>query len=156
MPRVEQQVVIHAPTERVFGVIVDYERYPEFLPELKSVTLLSREDGVALVRFDVELIMRVQYTLRLVEDAPLSVKWTLAEAKMLASNTGSWSLKPISDASCQAAYGLEVKLAGMIPKSVSTRLMGTNLPQMLQRFKARAEALHNASRASDSVVPKGA
>jgi coenzyme Q-binding protein COQ10 len=156
MPRVEQQVVIQAPAERVFGVIVDYERYPEFLPELKSVTLLSRDDGVALVHFDVELIMRVQYTLRLVEDAPLSVKWTLAEAKVIASNTGNWRLQPLPDASCQAVYGLEVKLAGLIPKSVSTRLMGTNLPQMLQRFKVRAEALHGRDHAAETGATKGA
>ena len=120
MPRVEHQVVIHAPTERVFGVIVDYQRYPEFLPELKAVTVLSREDGVALVHFEVELIMRVHYTLRLVEDAPLSVQWTLADSKVLASNTGNWTLQAGSGASeagagdvkqmsaCRATYGLEV------------------------------------------------
>lgn len=148
MPNVEHQVLIHAPIERVFDVIVDYERYPEFLPEMKTARLLSRDDGVAVVRFDLELIVRVHYTLRLVEDRPSAVRWTLADAKMIEVNNGSWRLDRVDDAT-RATYGLEVKLAGMIPKSVSTRLMGTTLPQTLERFKARAEALAGAGSASN-------
>src|SRR5690349_2820588 len=139
MPRAEHRVLIQAPIERVFDVIVDYERYPEFLPELKSVTLESRDDGVALVRFEVELIVRVVYTLRLIEDPPTRVTWSLHEGKMIASNDGAWELERVGEQTTRASYGLDVKLAGMIPKSVSTRLMGTNLPQMLERFKTRAE-----------------
>lgn len=149
MPQAEQQVVIQAPIERVFAVITDYERYPEFLPELKSVVLNSREDGVALVAFEVELIVRVHYTLRLIEDAPDRITWSLAEAQMIAQNNGRWVLERIDGSSTRASYGLDVKLAGMIPKSVSTRLMGTNLPQMLQRFKARAEAAMSVLGASE-------
>ena len=140
MPKALHKVQINAPIERVFGVIIDYERYPQFLPELKTVTLLSHDDGVALVRFEVELIVRVQYTLRLIEDAPSAVTWSLAEAKMIARNDGQWRLERLDSTTTEASYGLDVKLAGMIPKSVSTRLLGTNLPQMLSRFKKRAES----------------
>jgi coenzyme Q-binding protein COQ10 len=156
MPKAEHHVTLRAPIERVFAVITDYEQYPAFLPELKSVRVLSREDGVAKVRFEVELIMRVQYTLRLIEDPPTSVTWTLAESKMIARNEGHWRLERVDDASCRVIYGLEVKLAGMIPSSVSSRLMGTNLPQMLERFKAHTEALLNAETKPASGVGKGA
>jgi uncharacterized membrane protein len=139
MPRTEEQVVMDAPIERVFAVIADYERYPEFLPDMKEVRVLSRHDGVALVRFELELIMRVSYTLRLLEDAPTRVQWTLEEAKMVAENNGGWTLVAEGNRT-RATYALEVKLRGLIPKSVSTRLLGTTLPQTLQRFKARAEA----------------
>jgi coenzyme Q-binding protein COQ10 len=138
MPRAEHQVVIHAPISRVFGVITDYERYPEFLPEMKEVRVLSRNDGVAVVRFELELIMRVSYTLRLEELPPNTVRWTLEDAKMLAENNGTWRLTADGDKT-QAVYALEIKLRGLIPKSVSTRLLGTTLPQTLERFKARAE-----------------
>ena len=157
MPKAEHQVVIHAPIERVFGVITDYERYPQFLPELKSVILNSREDGVALVSFEVELIVRVHYTLRLIEDPPDRITWSLAEAQMIAQNNGRWALERVSESSTRASYGLDVKLAGMIPKSVSTRLMGTNLPQMLDRFKARAESAMLALGAPEkSTIPERA
>ncbi len=138
MPRAEEQVLIDAPIEKVFSIITDYERYPEFLSDMKEVVVVSRHDGVAVVRFELELIMRVSYTLRLVEDAPRGVSWTLEDAKMLAENTGGWTLVE-EGGRTRATYALEVKLRGLIPKSVSTRLLGTTLPQTLQQFKARAE-----------------
>ncbi len=138
MPNAQEHILIDAPIERVFSVITDYPRYPEFLPEMKEVQVLSRHDGVVVVRFELELLMRVSYTLRLIEDAPSSVRWSLEEAKMLAENDGGWRLE-VEDGKTRATYSLEIKLRGLIPKSVSTRLLGTTLPQTLQRFKARAE-----------------
>src|SRR5262245_43010582 len=135
MPIAEHEVVIDAPIERVFSIITDYERYPEFLPEMKEVRVLSRHDGVAVVRFELELIIRVSYTLRLVECAPTGLSWTLEDAKMLAENNGGWRLTKEGDKT-RAVYSLEIKLRGLIPKSVSTRLLGTTLPQTLERFKA--------------------
>jgi coenzyme Q-binding protein COQ10 len=138
MPTAEQQVVIDAPVERVFATIIDYERYPEFLPDIKQVHVLERHDGLAVVRFELELIMRVSYTLRLSEEPPYRLSWTLEQAKMLAENNGGWTLVREGEKT-RATYALEVKLRGLIPKSVSTRLLGTTLPETLDRFKARAE-----------------
>lgn len=139
MPKTEETVLIDAPVARVFDVIKDYERYPEFLPEMKEVVVVSRNDGIVVVRFELELIMRVSYTLRLTETPPDRVVWRLEEAKMLAENNGGWQLEAVGDQT-RATYSLDVKLRGLIPKSVSTRLLGTTLPQTLQRFKARAES----------------
>jgi coenzyme Q-binding protein COQ10 len=139
MPQTEQQIVIDAPVNRVFGVIADYERYPEFLPDMKRVEVLSRHDGLLVVRFEVELVMRVSYTLRMQEDAPRSITWTLEEAKMLSENNGGWRLEPEGNQT-RATYTLDVKLRGLLPKAVSTRLLGTTLPEMLQCFKQRAES----------------
>ena len=139
MTKTQQQVVINAPIERVFDVIVDYERYPEFLPEMKAVEVLSRNDGVVIVRFELELIMRFVYTLRLLEDAPHSVRWSLEEAKIMSSNAGGWQLESLGPNSTRASYRIDVKLLGLIPSSVSNRISGITLPHTLARFKARAE-----------------
>jgi len=140
MPKTEKEIVIEAPIERVYDIITDYERYPEFLPDMKAVQVESRHDGVAVVSFELELIMRISYTLRLEEDRPHTIAWTLEHAKMLKENVGGWQLKQTPEGHTHAVYGLEIKLRGLIPKSVSTRLAGQTLPQTLQRFKERAEA----------------
>lgn len=139
MAKTEQTVVINASIDRVFDVIVDYECYPEFLPEMKHVEVISQHDGVSVVSFELEIIMRLGYTLRLQEDRPHSVTWSLDSAKMMAANDGGWRLEALDDGQTRATYGLEVKLRGLIPKSVSARLLGTTLPETLARFKARAE-----------------
>jgi ribosome-associated toxin RatA of RatAB toxin-antitoxin module len=141
MPKTEQQIVIEAAIDDVFDVIVDYERYPEFLPEMKQAQIRSQADGVSVVSFELEIIMRLGYTLRLVEDRPHTVTWTLQEAKMFSSNSGGWQLEKLGGAQTRATYGLEIKLRGLIPKSVSSRLIGTTLPNTLKRFKDRIEGV---------------
>ena len=140
MPLVEQDVVIDAPIERVFDVITDYESYPEFLPEMRHVQLVSRNEEIAIVSFELEIIMRVGYTVRIIEDRPGSVTWTLQDAKMMSVNNGGWNLQARGNQT-HVTYGLEIRLRGLIPKSVSTRLMGTTLPNTLACFKARAEEI---------------
>jgi ribosome-associated toxin RatA of RatAB toxin-antitoxin module len=139
MAKTEQSIVIDAPIEKVFDIIVDYEKYPEFLPEMRSAQVHSRTDGIAEVTFELEIIMRLGYTLRLVEERPHQVSWTLKAAKMMSANNGGWKLEAMGPSSTRATYGLEIKLRGLIPKSVSTRLTGVTLPNTLQRFKERAE-----------------
>jgi coenzyme Q-binding protein COQ10 len=138
MPRAESEILIDAPRDRVFDVIVDYERYPEFLPDMRVSQVVSRHDGVAVVRFELELVMKLSYTLRLVEDRPSRVSWSLEEAKMMVENEGGWTLTE-KDGKTHARYGLEIKLRGLIPKTVTTRLVGQTLPDTLRRFKDRIE-----------------
>lgn len=140
MTQTTVNIDVNAAPARVFDVVTDYARYPDFLPELHGVQVLSHNDGVSLVQFEVRLIVAVRYTLRLVEDRPYDVRWTLSEAKMLLSNTGGWHFSPQASGGTKVTYELDVTLAGQIPKSVSTRLLGVTLPHMLQRFKERAES----------------
>ncbi len=141
MPKTEQEIIIAAPIGRVFEAITDYESYPEFLPDMKHVRVASRHDGVTIATFELEIIMRISYTLRLVEDSPHTVSWALESAKMIQANDGGWQLEETEDGQTRARYGLEVKLRGLIPKTVSARLIGETLPETLQRFKDRIEGL---------------
>ena len=42
---VTREIVIGAPPERVFDVIADYHRYPEFVPAVKSCRPRREDDG---------------------------------------------------------------------------------------------------------------
>lgn len=137
--KTREEIVIDAPIERVYAVITDYERYPEFLPENQSVTVLKREGSSVTVRFEVEMVMRVEYTLAITEEPPHSVQWALVDARMLSENQGGWQLEALSENQTRAVYTLEVALARAIPAAVSERLTGRALPRTLQRFKERAE-----------------
>ncbi|MEZ0311838.1 MAG: type II toxin-antitoxin system RatA family toxin [Myxococcota bacterium] len=138
MSRAEETIVIDAPLAKVWSVVTDYERYPEFLPEMTSVSIVSRHDNVVVARFDLELMMRFSYTLRLEEDPPAALRWTLDSAGMMVSNSGGWQLEAEGQKT-RATYVLDVELKGLIPKSVKDRLLGLTLPQTLERFKKRAE-----------------
>lgn len=134
------EITIDAPIERVFDVIVDFERYPEFVPENHAVHVTSTEGDTSTVRFEVEMLMRFDYTVKIEMERPERVSWTLVEGKMLSTNTGSWELEAVDAEHTKAVYTLKLELARAIPAAVRDRLIGAGLPKTLERFKLRAES----------------
>ena len=55
MAKAERSVVIEAPPEKVFAVIADYQKYPEFLPEVKKVKVESGVGDVKEVTYTVDV-----------------------------------------------------------------------------------------------------
>ncbi len=146
MASARKEITIDAPIDGVFEVITDYEKYCDFLPEIKHAEILSNSGDIAVVRFELEIVMRLSYVLELKQQSPHCLSWTLKQAKMMSSNEGSWTLKEDAHGGTHATYEVDVCLPGLIPKSVSDRLTGVTLPETLQRFKGRCEALVSLAR----------
>ena len=151
MQLIEEKRIVAAPMDIVLGVITDYERYPEFLPEMGMVRVISRDDVSVVVQFELKFIMKVTYQIRITETPPDAVTWVLEDSRMMSVNDGSWRLKELEDGSTEVSYGLKVELKGRIPDSVSDRLTEKALPQTLERFKARAESIAALSEAESSI-----
>ncbi len=63
MPYVETAIEIRAPRRAIYELAKDMERYPEFMPDVESVTVLSRNGNQTVTRWKT-----------LVEEAP--IEWT--------------------------------------------------------------------------------
>jgi ribosome-associated toxin RatA of RatAB toxin-antitoxin module len=137
--KVEQTVTMNASAERIMEVISGYEHYPDFLPEIRRVDVRSREKDTCVVLFEVQLIMRVAYTLRLVKKSQSHLEWELVDSKLMTVNAGHWKLEPAEDGTTLVTYGLELELAGKLPASVNRRMAAEALPETLARFKSRVE-----------------
>ena len=74
---------MNATPAKVMAVLADFERYPEFLPEIRGVSILSSEDGVSTVRFDLQMLMKVSYTIVLTQEGDTSLTWELSESKLM-------------------------------------------------------------------------
>ncbi len=134
-----QTIEIDAPVDRVYAVIVDYERYPEFLPEIERAEIVARDGDTVDVAFSLNLIKRLTYTLRLVGEPDRGVSWTLLDG-MFQTNDGGWNLEPLEGGRTRATYRIEVAVGVFVPGSITKRLVGSTLPTTLAAFKARAEA----------------
>lgn len=141
MPGAEQSIIVNAPPKALYDVIVDYERYPEFLSEVESIRILKRSGDVVDVEYTVNVVKRVSYVLRLTGTPHTSVSWTLVKASFMKSNNGGWKLQALPDGSTKATYGLEVKVGRLVPGRIVDRLAGKTLPATLQAFKKRAESM---------------
>ena len=141
MAGAEREIQVAVSPEDFFSVIADYERYPDFLPDMESVEVLSRAEERVEARFTATFLKRVSYTLEIVERAPNAMDWSLIEGPFKVSD-GSWRLERLADGGTLARYSIEVQLHSFVPKSLSTPVVAKTVPALLEAFKARAEALY--------------
>ena len=140
MASATRSIVIAAPAERVFDVIVDYERYPEFLTEVKSIRTSDRQGNEVNIHYEVDVMKRIHYTLHMTEDRPRGLRWSFVRGEVLKDNRGGWALEAMADGKTNAIYTVEVALGLLVPRALVTAMVESSLPKMLQAFKKRIEA----------------
>jgi len=141
MAGAERTIIIEAPIQVVYDIIVDYEKYPEFLSEIDKVKVLARNGSVVDAEYTASMVKTVSYSLRLTGTPPTSVRWSLLKASFMKSNDGGWTLKDLGDGRTQATYGLEVRVSRLVPGKLVDKLTVTTLPATLDAFKKRAESM---------------
>lgn len=134
-----RSIVIDAAPDRVFEVIIDYDRYAEFLPEVKEAKSVNRRGNEVDVHYGIDLIKRIHYTLHHVEDRPRAVRWTFVKGEVMRDNHGSWTLEPTPDGKTRATYTIEVGVGPLVPRSIVNALVDQSLPKLLEAFKKRSE-----------------
>jgi ribosome-associated toxin RatA of RatAB toxin-antitoxin module len=144
MSVVKKQVLIEAPIERLYDIIVDYERYPEFVPGIRACRVRAGK-GEKNVEYELDLgIRRIKYVLRHEEQRPRKVSWSLVSGDMMKVSNGSWELAD-DKGRTRAVYSVDIQIARppLVPQAlvdrVSDELTRIQLPKTLEAFKARAE-----------------
>lgn len=139
MPGASRSIVINAPVEKVFNVVTDFEKYGQFLDEVKTVRVRNRVAGSCEVDFEVEVIKRIKYSIKVKETAPTRMEWSFISGDFMKDNAGGWVLEDIGGGQTRATYTVEMKLGALVPGAVVKTLVETSLPKTLESFKNRAE-----------------
>lgn len=144
MATASRSVTVNVPPEKMFEVIVDYEKYPEFLPEVKKVKVDAGQGSIKNVTYTVDIKAKViTYTLKHTAERPAKVAWTMIKGEMMKGNDGTWALKPgAQPGTTEATYTIDLKLSALVPGFIEKVLAEQNLPGLLQNFKNRAEKLY--------------
>jgi ribosome-associated toxin RatA of RatAB toxin-antitoxin module len=144
MAVVTKQVLVDATVEQLYDVIVDYERYPEFVPGIRRCRIRDG-GGERHVEYELDLgIRRIKYVLRHEEQRPRRVSWSLVSGDMLKVSNGSWELSA-DGGKTRAVYSVEIQIARppLVPQAlvdrVSDELTRVQLPRTIEAFRARAE-----------------
>lgn len=140
MPGATRSIVINAPVEKCFDVIVDYERYSEFLPEVKKTRALNRRGNECDVQYEAEVVKLIKYTVHLKEERPNKVSWTYIDGDFMRDNKGGWVLEDAGEGKTKATYNVEIVLGPLVPKTIVNALVDTSLPKLLENFKKRIES----------------
>lgn len=136
-------MTVNVPPEKMFDVISDYEKYPEFLPEVKKVHVNAGQGAIKEVTYTVDIKAKViTYTLKHTAEKPSKVAWTMIKGEMMKGNDGSWALKPgAQPGTTEATYTIDLKLSALVPGFIEKALAEQSLPGLLTNFKNRAEKL---------------
>jgi len=95
MAQASRSVTVNVPPDKLFDVITDYEKYPEFLPEVKKVKLEGGQGAIKEVTYQVDIKAKViTYTLKHTAERPTKLSWTMVRGEMMKGNDGTWMLKP--------------------------------------------------------------
>ena len=141
MPGASRSIVVNAPPEKVFDTIINYDRYPEWLTEVKKISTSDRKGDEVKVHYEVDFkIKTIRYTILAREERPKRMSWSFVEGEVMKDNKGSWVLEPEGEGRTKATYTAELALGPLVPKAIVNALTETSLPKMLDAFKRRAEA----------------
>ena len=149
MPHIENSVLVNAPLQTVFTAARDQESFPQFMPDVESLTIVERSaDGSRTVSDWVAVA----------SDFKLKVRWTEEDVWNEAAHElrfrqlkgdytdygGFWKFTEDSPGvtrfHSEIDYDLEIPLIGALLKAVVARLMRDNTQKILEAIKLRAEA----------------
>jgi ribosome-associated toxin RatA of RatAB toxin-antitoxin module len=124
-----------------YRIVSDYEKYPEFLSEVKSCKVLKSEGSKKLVEYKVSVIKTFTYQLWMTEKEPDSITWTFAGGDVFKTSDGSWKLTDQAG-KCHAIYAVEATFGLFVPGPIAKTLLSVNLPSMMSSYHKRVKDLY--------------
>lgn len=162
--RISVVVPVAAPLATVRRALLDAERWPDYMPALRGVTLLSRRGRRAAYRFEVNASLldvtattslvevgerRVDFTVQESEFGPAAARWDMIEESPTRTllvitswsdpSQGHWLLRRAASSNPSATAGMNVAVDLTLALSVARRataLTGVALPARPARTSA--------------------
>jgi uncharacterized protein YndB with AHSA1/START domain len=140
--QVAERMIIRATPERCFGILTDFERYPEWAADIKAVTVAGTDEQgrPGQVTFRAAAFGRsTSYTLAYdYRNAPKELSWVQVDGDITRRLDGAYTFEAAGD-DTEVVYRLTVELRVPLPGFVKRRAEGRIMGAALKELKARAE-----------------
>jgi len=147
MPRIEQSIVIDAPVERVYAIARDVEKFPTYMEDLESLTVLERrDDGNRTITEWVGLVRQFKMKLKWTQEDLWDPATHRDDFKALKGDvdemSGYWQF---TDQNGQTRfdslvdYEINIPLVGALVKQIIRKLMEQNLDAQMRAIKVESE-----------------
>ncbi|UOF02087.1 type II toxin-antitoxin system RatA family toxin [Bdellovibrio bacteriovorus] len=141
MAKASTTEVFNCTPEQFYKIISDYEKYHEFLAEVKQCKVLKTEGNRKLVEYNVQVIKSLKYSLWMTENAPTSITWEFASGDIFKTSVGSWKLENEAGKT-RATYTVEATFSMFVPGPIANALVSVNLPNMISSYHKRVKQLY--------------
>jgi len=140
MAKADNTKVMKASFDSVFDTVTDYAEYPKFVSGCKEVEILSEKESKKKVRYSVNMIKDIEYTLEHKEDRKKgTISWDLIDGDLIKSNSGLWTLTDQEDGTTKVHYSIDIEFSIPVPSLILSRLVKGSLPDMLDHFEKQAK-----------------
>jgi ribosome-associated toxin RatA of RatAB toxin-antitoxin module len=138
-----ERITVSAGPERCFAVADDIERYPDWVADIKEVTVLERDatGRPELVWFRAAAFGRsTSYTLAYDHSqAPKTLAWQLTKGDITTRLDGAYQFEEAGAGLTEVTYHLEVEFRVPIPGFIKMRAQSRIMAYALRELKARVE-----------------
>ncbi len=127
--------------DEFYKIVSDYEKYPEFLQEVKQCKIIKTDGAKKLVEYKISVLKSFTYQLWMTEMAPQSIRWTFAGGDIFKTSIGSWTLSD-EGGKCVAVYEVEATFTLFVPGAIAKTLLNVNLPAMMSSYHKRIKEVY--------------
>lgn len=138
---VRDDIVVNASPAAVMDVIADFEAYPDWQNEMKSVEILETDDDGwgTLVRFSVDAKVMTATLVLSYTYEPDAMRWVLVEGDGVKRNDGAYLLEDLGDGRTMVTYELLAEPAIPVPAMLRRRGARKIIEGALRGMKQRVE-----------------
>ena len=141
MAKANTTELFNCTVAQFYKIISDYEKYPQFLTEVKSCKVLKTEGHKKLVEYSVSVIKSFKYSLWMSESEAKEISWEFASGDIFKSAKGFWKLEDEAG-KCRATYNVEATFGVFVPGPIANALVSVNLPNMMSSYHKRIKQLY--------------
>lgn len=144
MREVVRSALVGHSAEQVYALIVDVERYPEFLPWCEAAEVESRSDAEMVASLSIRRgPLRTRFTTRNRLEPGRSLSMTL-ERGPFRSLEGLWTLEPLGDDGCSVQLRMRFEFSAAVAGALLEPVFEETAGSLVDAFVARAREVYRA------------
>lgn len=141
MREVIRSALVPLPAERLYGLITDIERYPQFVPGCTRAHIESQQAQEVIATLGVRRgALDTEFTTRNVLEPNRSVTMTLVRGPFKTLE-GVWSVKPLGESGCEVSLRLRFEFSNRLAGAMLTPIFEDTAKSLVDAFVARAREL---------------
>jgi coenzyme Q-binding protein COQ10 len=137
----EKKILPHRP-DQMFDLVIDVERYPEFLPWCQECRIISQSDGVIMASLVVGYkLLREWFNSRVTYERPNSIRVEYINGPLrYLSNT--WDFSETPEGGCLVDFYVDFEFKNPIFQKLMGVFFNEIVKRMVGAFEARANQLY--------------
>lgn len=139
---IKRSALVTFSPEQMFDLVIDVERYPQFLPWVAGAELHQRSEHDLLASMEMSRSgVRERFTTRNEFDRPAFMTMQLVEGPFRLLQ-GRWTFAPIGDAGTRIELEMRFEFANPVVSMLFGKAFEQSCGQLIDAFIARARQLH--------------